>query len=169
MNAQSTVAYTATGHTDDHAAHVGARMAFAISKLGRLVDNLVKCRKHIICKLDLCHWLPALCSHTDGCTDEGLLVDGRVEDAVISKLVPESQRASKYTTKGDIFPKAEDLLVRIKGDAQSVVDGLAEVHALRRAICRQTRRFTEGLSGVMKQRRIAKIDGPVQSSSRHCS
>jgi hypothetical protein len=49
---QCTMAYAATGHSDDKTAQIPTRGAFTIAKLACFVYHLIKGWKDVVCKLD---------------------------------------------------------------------------------------------------------------------
>lgn len=121
------MANPATRHADDEPAEVRATATFAIPKLGRFVDNLVKGWEDIVGKLDLNDGLHAFCGCSNGHPDHALLSNGGIEDPVTAKLLLESVRASKHATKRDILSKAQDTVRRFQSCAQGRVDRLVQV------------------------------------------
>lgn len=137
-----------------------------IPQLRRLVDQLVEGRIHVVCKLDLRDRLHALGGAADGETDDALLRQGRVEDAVGAELRGQVHGGAEDAAEGDVFAEEQDALVVGEGGAEGVVDGLEEVHAAGRGVADvrgEGRGGVEGSWGVVEEGRGGEVGGEVEA------
>lgn len=140
MSLQSTMTYATAGHANDESATAPARAtvslatattpgvaALAVSPLRRLIDNLIKRREDIVCKLYLRHRFETLRGSPDTEAHDTLLGQWGVEHSVAAELGGQVHAASEDAAEGYIFAEEDDGLVGAEGMGQCSVDGLVEV------------------------------------------
>lgn len=94
-----------TGHSDHQAPDIGPSSTAAVPELGRFIYDLIKCRKDVIGKLDLCDGLHALCRSPNGKPYNPLLCQRGVEYTFGPKLRLQVHGATKHAPKCYIFAK----------------------------------------------------------------
>src|ERR1700760_1014165 len=97
--------HTTTGHPNNHTATRHSRLPFSISRLCRLINNLVESRKYIICKLNLRHRSHALGSRSNRKSYNSLLRQRSIEYSFRAKVRLQVRTASEHATKGNVFAK----------------------------------------------------------------
>lgn len=97
------------GHPDNHPADIGTRCSLAITKLASFVDDLIKSRKDVICKLDLNN-RPHPFSGGPNCgTNDSLLCQRCVEDSICAEFSLQAACTAENSAKRDVFSEAEHL------------------------------------------------------------
>lgn len=94
-------------HPYDHSSEVATRRTLSIAELAGFIDDLIKRREDVICKLNLDNWLPSFYCGTDRDTDNAPLRQRCIEDPFGAKLALESTRTAEDSPKCNIFTKAK--------------------------------------------------------------
>lgn len=105
------MAHGSTRHSNDQTPGVMTGSSTPISKLGSFIDQLVKCRIDVVCKLNLGDGLHSLGCTSDCESYDPLLGQWCIEHSVRTKLICEAHRAPEDTSKGDIFAEEQDAFV----------------------------------------------------------
>lgn len=160
-----------SGHTNDQSAAVDASRARPVPVLGRLIDDLIKCREDVICELDLGHRPHALTCSANGETYQPLLTQGSVEDALGAKIGGQVHGATKDAAELDILAKDQRPLVGLEDMAQGLVDGGVQVYALclpSAHIFWQLGVLESGSRSVVEDGCGVVLDRVVETGTCHC-
>ena len=102
----------------------------SVPELGRLVDELIKCRVHIVRKLYFRNRPHPLRSTANSEAHDTLFAQRRVEDALRAKVRRKTHAAPEDAAKRDVFTEEKHAVVGRQRMAEGGVDGLEEVQAL---------------------------------------
>lgn len=146
------MADSTTGHPDHQTSHIPASSTFPVPPFCSLIDQLIECRIHVICKLYLRNRLHPLRRAADAKANDTLFAQGSIEHSFRSKLRCKVHAAPKDTPERNIFTKNQDSVIGAEGMRQGAVDGLEEVESFGRGVAGEVGMTLEGSRGVVEER-----------------